>query len=412
MKKINSHCLRVLGLLPVMLIIVLSSCKEGDSFIDPVSTDNTKPGTITNIEVHNFNGGAYITYDLPESSNVLYVQAQYNINDSKSRQTKSSYYSDTITVSGFAKSAPYEVTLHCVSRANVKSDPVVVTVNPDTPPYLLLAPTLALNPDFGGVNIRAINVLKQPIGLVLMAYDSSTSQFEIVDQHFTSVDTIDYSIRGYEDVSTEFRLYITDQFGNISETISQTLTPFFEKFLDKNLFFVYNLPSDSKIGYGWSLPYLWDGKTDGYSNGWHTEPGGSLPMVLTSALGVSANLSRFILWERPDSWSYAHGNPKNFTLWGSDKASPQDAVLPRYSSVGTVVGDWTNLANYHFPDPPSGSPPGSANAQDAAFVAAGVNFNVPISSPAVKFIRISVADTWSGGDFAHAMEISLYGNPN
>lgn len=400
------------GLLPVVLMICLASCEEGGTFVGPVSGDKNKPGVVTNIEVSNINGGSYITYSLPETGNVLYVMADYKINDSRSRQTKSSYYSDTITVGGFAKSADYEVTLYTVSRANVKSDPIVVTVHPDTPAYELVKPTVTLAPDFGGVNIQGINRLKQPIGLIMAMYDSTTGQFEIEDQFYTEDDTIDYSLRGYPDTETVFRVYVTDQYGNISETVEATLTPLFEQLLDKNKFFVYHLNSDSKIGYGWDLPYLWDNKMDGYSSGWHTEPGGSLPMVCTFGLGVTAKLSRFVLWERPDQYAYGHGNPKNFTLWGSNVASPQDAVLPRYSAVGTVVGDWINLANYHYPDPPSGLPPGSTNAQDAAFVAAGVNFNVPISAPSVKFIRIGVADTWSEGDFAHAMEISMYGNPN
>jgi hypothetical protein len=42
---------------------------------------------------------------------------------------------------------------------------------------------------------------------------------------------------------------------------------------------------------------------------------------------------------------------------------------------------------------------------------AGVGFNVPLTAPAVHFIRLAVGVTWSGGNFAHAMEISLYGKP-
>ncbi|HTJ48628.1 MAG TPA: DUF5000 domain-containing lipoprotein [Cyclobacteriaceae bacterium] len=409
-KYIIRYSLKILGSVFISLLFLLTSCDE-KNFNDPVSDDHTKPGVITNIEVHNFNGGAYIIYTLPSSDNLLYVSAEYMINEKKSRQTKASYYSDTITVSGFANAAEYDVTLYSVSRANVKSDPVVVKVHPDTPPYQLVKPTITIDTDFGGVNIKAINSLKQPIGLILMAYDSSTDSFEVEDQYYTKSDTINYSVRGYENKEREFRVYVTDQYGNISETVSQTLTPLFEELLDKSKFFTYNLPSDSKIGYGWNLPYLWDDKTDGYSSGWHTEPGGSIPMLCTFGIGVTAKLSRFMLWERPDNFAYGHGNPKNFSIWGSDKSSPQDAALPRYSDVGTVVGDWTNLGNYHFPDPPSGLPPGATNAEDAAFVAAGVNFNVPIGSPAARFIRLCVSDTWSGGDFAHAMEISLYGNP-
>ena len=415
MKKLIDQYKYAHGLAPFMFLVILFACDEKDNYINPVSKDKTKPAIVTNIEVHNFNGGAHITYDLPESGNVLYVQAQYDIREGKSRQAKSSYYSDTITVRGFEKSAAYEVTLYAVSRANVKSDPVKVTVNPDTPPYLLVEPTLEVNPDFGGLNIRAQNPNREPIGIILTAYDSVTGLIEIQDQFYSEEENINYSVRGFSPVPREFGVYITDEFGNTSETKTQIITPFFETLLNKANFFKYSLASDGKIGYGWDLPYLWDGKTDGYSAGWHTEPGGSFPIVCTFGLGTYAKLSRFILWERsdtpPQTWSYAHGNPKNFSIWGSSKDSPQDAVLPVSATEGTVVGDWINLGNYHFPDPPSGLPPGSTNATDNALVLAGVNFNVPINSPAVKFVRIAVADTWAGADFAHAMEISIYGTP-
>src|SRR5882762_11471082 len=118
----------VLGSMPFMFFIIFFSCGGSDNYIHPVSNDTTKPEMVTNVEVDNFNGGAHIVYQLPESENILYVQAEYNIRTDKSRQTKSSYYSDTITVKGFEKSAPYDVTLYTVSRADVKSDPVVITV--------------------------------------------------------------------------------------------------------------------------------------------------------------------------------------------------------------------------------------------------------------------------------------------
>jgi hypothetical protein len=392
------------------VLLSLHACKETD-YIEIVSNDGTKPEPVSNIEVHNFNGGAHITYSLPESGNVLYVMAEYSINGTRKRQAKSSYYRDTLTVSGFEKSDIYTVTLYSVSRADVKSEPTTVEVHPDTPPYLIARPTLKVTPDFGGVNVKAINTLKEPIGLILIAYDSLTQELQIQDQYYTENDTIDYSVRGYDAVEQPFGIYVTDQYGNVSDTLLQNLTPIFETLLDKSKFFKYQLTTDGKIGYGWDLPYIWDDKKDGYSNGWHTEPGGAIPIVCTFGLGVKASLSRFMLWERPDDWIYGHGNPRIFSLWGSDKDSPQDVILPAHAEVGTQIGDWVNLVNCEFPDPPSGLPPGATNDQDKSFVAAGVNFNFPVSTPSVKFIRFSVEQTWSESDFAHFMEISIYGKP-
>ncbi|MDP4209252.1 MAG: DUF5000 domain-containing lipoprotein [Bacteroidota bacterium] len=409
MKYIRDYTVRAL-VLPVLLMVSLISCMK-DEYNSPVSSDTSKPGVVTNIKIDNFNGGAHITYTLPKSSNLLYVMAQYKINDKTIRETKSSYYTDTITVEGFAQSQDYEVTLYSVSRANVKSDPLVVQVHPKTPYYQLVQPSIAISPDFSGVNIRVLNPQKKSIGVILVAIDSSTHVMEVQDQHYTNVDSVNYSVRGFASKSAKFGVYIADQYGNISDTTLVTLTPFFEKLMDKSKFFVYKLPSDSRTAYGWETYYLWDGKYDIYAQGWHTTPGDPPPMQCTFGMGASAKLSRFVMWERPGEYAYSHGNPKNFSIWGSNSATPQDAILPKYAPLGTVMGDWVNLGTYHYPDPPSGNQPGFVTADDQAFVLAGVNFNVPISCPAVRYIRVLVADTWSGGDFAHIVEFSFYGNP-
>ncbi|EDM37150.1 hypothetical protein PBAL39_05108 [Pedobacter sp. BAL39] len=399
-------------LLMISILMVFSACEKVDNYNDPASQDMTKPGTVSNIKVENLNGGANITYTLPNSPNLLYVLAEYKINGTVTRQTKSSYYSDTISVDGFAKAQPYDVTLYAVSRANVKSDPVVVEVNPDTPPYLLVKPTVSLESDFGGLKISGLNADKKNVGIILLEVDE-TNNSEVIDQYYTERDTINYSLRGYSPVAKKFGYYVMDSFGNISDTTYQTVTPFFETLLDRNRFSAYRLPTDGTIAYGWDLPYLWDGRTDGSSNGWHTDPGGKQPMVATFGLGVSAKLSRFVLWARPDGgdrYAYGHGNPKVFSLWGSDLAAPRDAQLPQYAPEGTVIGDWVNLGNYNYPPPPSGAKPVAHTTADNDFVKAGVSFNVPLASPKVRYVRLCVTTTWSSGTFAHAMEMAFYGD--
>src|SRR5246127_5316207 len=168
MKKIKEYIKQGLPLLSGLLILLLGSCKKNEGFNGPVSNDKTKPGIVTDVKVKNLNGAAYITYTLPNSPNLLYVQAQYNINGKTIRQTKASYYTDTVLVDGFAKSQDYQVTLWSVSRANVQSDPITVTVHPDTPYYQLIKPTVKLAADFGGVNVKGLNPSKKDIGVILI----------------------------------------------------------------------------------------------------------------------------------------------------------------------------------------------------------------------------------------------------
>ncbi|PWK77110.1 uncharacterized protein DUF5126 [Mucilaginibacter oryzae] len=413
MKDIKNHLLLLLSL----AVMGAVSCKRNDGYNEPLSTDKTKPGVVTNISVTDYNGGSNISYKLPNSSNVLYVLAKYQIRDGVPREVKASYFSDTLNVDGFAKAQEYKVQLYTVSRSDVMSDPVTVTVHPKTPVYTLVSNTATIEPDFGGVHITALNKLKKGVGIIVTKYDSLTQKMLILDQHYTNTDTIDYSVRGMNTAKRQFGVYVTDKYGNISDTLKQAVSPLFEEMLDKNIFSPYKLASDTEIGYGWELPNLWDGHTDGSSAGWHTQPGNKPPFVCSFNVGKTYKLSRFVMWERPDDdgggnkYAFGHGNPRYFTMWGSNVASPKDAKLPVTSPVGTKVGDWINLGNFTYPNPPSGLSPENHNAADNAFVLAGVNFNFSLNTPPVHFIRIGVAQTWENGDIAHIMEVSLYGSP-
>src|SRR5690606_9808298 len=127
-------------MMPFVLFVALfvGACKESESPVVIISTDTTKPVMVTDVDVENLNGAAKMTYKLPNSKNLLYVLARYSINDDHVRESKTSYYQDTILVEGFAREGEYEVSLYAVSRANVLSDPVVVKVQPKTPNYILI----------------------------------------------------------------------------------------------------------------------------------------------------------------------------------------------------------------------------------------------------------------------------------
>ncbi|WP_316818868.1 DUF4959 domain-containing protein [Pedobacter nyackensis] len=410
MKNIKYYfILLFIGLITVGML----SCAKDDGEREPVSKDMTKPDVVTNLKVDNYKGGANITYDLPASENILYVLARYEIRNGVSRETKSSYYTDTITVEGFAKAQEYEVTLYTVSRANVMSDPVKVKVSPKKPVFREVRDGLALTADFGGINVKTVNSSKKEIGILLLTYDPSTKAMEIQDQYYTRDEQVDYSIRGFNADPRDFAVCVIDKYGNVSDTLQVKLSPLFEEMLKKSLFTENRLPLDTKLytANNWPVSGVWDGVTDLSAPGWHTLPGESPPFTMTFNVGRSYQLSRFVLWERSGEYAYGHGNPKVFSLWGSNARNPADVQLPVSAPEGTVLGDWINLGNYNYPMPPSGLSPSSVNASDRAFVEAGVNFNVKPGTPPVHFLRVAVAQTWSGGTICHFMEISLYGSP-
>ncbi|MCH5719180.1 DUF4959 domain-containing protein [Niabella hibiscisoli] len=94
---------------------------------------------------------------------MLYVKANYYLGEGTDRpvETRSSYFSDTTTLEGFAKTKEYEVKLTVVSRANVESDPVIIKIHPLTPVYQLVASNLTMTPDFAGVRVQSKNEMKK-----------------------------------------------------------------------------------------------------------------------------------------------------------------------------------------------------------------------------------------------------------
>lgn len=408
----SKYIFHQLALSAAVIFCVHLSCSKVIDYNEPVSDDGTKPGVISNIKVTNFNGGSYITYSLPQSGNVLYVKADYIIDTrtGKKRQAKSSYYSDTIVVEGFAEKKEYEIKLTTVTRSNVESDAVNVQVLPDTPVYKLVAKTVHMQPDFGGLNVQANNPDKKPVGVIVLYKPDGEDKYSIYEQKFSDFLDVNFSSRGFDTLPKQFAVYVTDQWGNNSDTAYQTISPLFEMQLDKSKFFANALPTDGKIGFGWALTNLWNGNNGG--TGWHTvQENAPLPVVCTFGIGVSAKLSRFTLYGR-SGYEFGHGNPKKFTLWGSDKPAPADILLPVFAEEGTELGDWVNMGNFEWAGPPSGAPPTAPTAADKSVFNRGMEFNIPFTAPKIRFLRLSVTESWSGATFAHAMEITLFGNTN
>jgi hypothetical protein len=400
------------GLLPF-------SCKEIDGYNEIVSTDMTKPDPVKDVKVVNFNGGAYITYTLPKSSNILYVQATYKINDKVSRETKSSYYSDSVTVSGFAKSQDYDVELRVVSRAQVSSEPVSVKVHPDTPPYLLSRPTVTMRQDFGGVQIDAINKAKANLGIIVIAPDQ-TNKYQIIAQNYTDKDTISFSLHGYDTIPQKFGVYVTDQWGNISDTLLSTITPVYETQMDKSQFRSYQLGTDARTGFGWSIENLWNNNTG--SPGYHTEqPIQPLvwPAVITFDMGKAARLSRYTIWNRgidgSGTWLWQAGAPRTWVLWGRED-NPEDETMPDENHLPPVGGmtpkGWINMGFFTAPDKPSGLPNPQYSNADLQFWNAGFSYNLSLNLPKVRYIRFEcVSNMAQTNNFFNVTELSFWGDP-
>lgn len=420
MIMINQYKVQFLYILPIVMAVTVLSCGKVADYKGVVSTDNTKPGPVTNIRVQNEAGAAIITYDLPNSDNILYVQANYMINDKAGRQTKSSFYADTILVGGFEKSQDYKVILYTVSRADVKSDPVEVTVHPGTPAYIAAFPTIKTKPDFGGININVLNPFKANLGIITITRDPVTKQYEIINQNYTNDDSIAYSLRGYDTIPKDFGIYITDQWGNISDTLFSRVTPIYEVQMDKSKFNPYVLNTDARTGFGWNIQNLWNGNTG--SPGYHTEqPILPLvwPAVITFDMGQAAKLSRYTIWNRgidgSGNWLWQAGAPLTWTLWGRAN-NPEDETLPSgpgAPGIGeTSANGWINLGTFQLLPKPSGLPNPQYSNADLDFWNAGFSYNFSLDLPKIRYIRFQCLENASlTNNFFNIAELTFWGDP-
>lgn len=384
-------------------VILIGSCSKDDlNKREPIEKAGDKPGMVTDVKVVNGPGSAIITYSLPKSDDLQYVMAKYSINNTMVREAKSSRYGDTIRVDGFSKEGEYLVELYSVSKSEVKSDPVSVTVNPTVPSYRIIASTMNLNVDFGGVNVTFDNPDESKIAVVIVTKDNN-DEFSPAETFYTQVKKGSFSVRGYDTSPRTFGAYIKDRWNNHSDTVYKEIEPLFEQVLDKSKFRQYVLPGDQPPGWGWVMNYLWDGKLE--EPGFHTLQGAlPRPHRFTFDLGVVAKLSRFKILQRKGDWLYGHGNPKEWVMYGSETAP---------DASGSMDG-WVKLMDC-FSVKPSELPAGQVSDDDINHAIGidglGEEFNFPISSPPVRYIRMEILKNWGNTDFFHALEITFWGDP-
>ncbi|SDE27137.1 DUF4959 domain-containing protein [Niabella drilacis] len=357
----------------------IASCRKSDDNRAPLFTSNTKPLPVTDVKVTNVAGGAIITYKLPKDPSILYVQADYVVNDKVKRQEKVSFYADTILVNGFAREDAYKITLRSVTESEIKSDPVEVQVNPLTPPYRSIAATIAMQDAFSGVNITCQNPEEAEVGIGLVV--DTTGRPGLVYTEYTKAIPVNFSVRGFAPRPYRMGAYVVDRWGNISDTVWNTITPLYETLLNRNIMTNAKLPQDMATLWGASKTLeqvlTYTGATAGFYGGFGK--------MTTIYLGKPAKLSRFKFYQTTDGGLYNFANLKVFQVWASMNPGPTGALND---------GTWTQLGTYEIIKP-SGKVLGQNTQEDIDAANAGHSFDFPSPVVQAKYVRIVTVDTWA-----------------
>ena len=181
------------------------------------------------------------------------------------------------------------------------------------------------------------------------------------------------------------------------------MVPAVPAILDKGRFKELKLPTDVGISkYAkFGMDGLWDNLAD--NSGFYGTADLTSPHWFTFDMGVTANLNRYVMQQRPGNSSYnllyTNANIKEWEVWGSNDPNPDGSW-----------DSWTKLMVCNSVKP-SGLPRGQLSQQDINVALAGEVFTFPRNTPAVRYIRIKVLDTWDPAQNDHSLigELTFYG---
>lgn len=170
--------------------------------------------------------------------------------------------------------------------------------------------------------------------------------------------------------------------------------------LDKTKFKQIILPTDTYVTYdGYPITLMWDNKWGLLNNLFATRPGTGMPQWYTIDLGVTAKLSRLLIYHRIQNGTaggFYAGDPKEVEVWGSNTPASDGSW-----------DSWTLLGNFKCMTP-SGAD-GKPTAEDFQKASIdGENFDFSVGIPAVRYIRFKVVDTWGGTTYMWLSELTFY----
>ena len=390
------------GLLPLLLFFSLFGCKE-EGRIDHIDDSAPAPAQVRVTEIINTPGGAMLRYVLPNDKNLLYVKAEYEIQSGVIRETIASYFTDTLFLDGFGNTNTHDVRVYSIGKNEKRSEPVIVQVNPLTPPVLMA--TKQLKETFGGVAVDFENPGKANLALVLLADTAKNGYLSELQTFYSSALKGRFSVRGLDSIPSDYAVYLCDRWKNLSDTIYSTLTPLYEMLIPKNTWREYPLPGDVVVLNNNSAPSLWDEDYENW-NYLHSDlvP---LPARVQWDMGVTVKLSRLKLWPRAldlDRWG--RGHPKVFEIYGSNAPNPN----------GDLDESWIPLGRFECVKPSGPGP--IVTQEDREFANAGIDFDFEVSDFApdpyvsVRYIRLVIRSTFNNTAMSYIVitELSLWGS--
>jgi hypothetical protein len=390
----------------VMAAFLTVSCTEKE--LAPISASTGKPEKVTVLGVDPVPGGAIITFRIPENEDILAVKAVYTLTNGRTMEATTSFYDNELKILGYNDVQSHDVTLYSVNRTQEYSDPQTVPVTPLESTLSKTAKSIVIVSDFGGANFSWRNEDGESLSFEFLA-ESGNNDMQTVRLLTSPLDSLSYTIRGYEPKPTKFGVIVSDNYGNETEMISpaQTIVPLYEQKLDKSIQKVKILSGDMSFS-------NWEGRNEamidddlgsfGHSpNGPNGNIGGA---SFTLDLGRMSKISRFLYYQRGDGGRYYRaGNARFFEVYTYTGDSADD-------NPGGDWSQWEKVIDCEVIKP-SNSPGTTVTDEDELTAINGHEFAIPLTCPPVRYLRFRVVSVWSnwndGSNYWHPVEFTAFG---
>lgn len=389
-------------------------------------------GPLEEFEVEPINGGAIITYTIPRDPDILYIMAEYERNGEIFTE-KSSVYKNKLTIEGFHTTERVKVKLYKVNKNEERSDPLELEFVPLESLITIARNSLSLQPGFGGIIAAWENPQETELGVRLMV-KGERNEWETKEMYFSTLVKEKKSFRGFESREYDFALTFEDKWGNISDTIYYSASPYFETMIPKPYVdFRASIPHDNVTNLsGRTTATLWDNIVNTSGHGWLTNPGGS-GLSMTIDLKQVVKLSRIVIHGYHINSPFTQANIQQFELWGTDKIdfdklSDRDYWLDEFSVRNgaihavpntyqlperTFKDDWAYLGWHAIPRYDKMVPVDQQAIQNIS--TNGTEYEMPIDAPPVRYIRLFVRENYDqlpppSNNYFSMGEITFYGD--
>lgn len=361
-------------------------------------------GPIEDVNVTPINGGAEITYAIAEDPDILYIMAEYERNG-KIFTEKSSVHKNMLTIEGFHREPSVKAKLYKVNRQEQRSEPIEVEFQPLESLIDIAYRTWHEMASFGGFIASWENPQKTELGVHLMLADEERpGQWASREMFFSTAKNEAHPFRGLDAVETDFAVTIEDKWGNVSDTMKFTLTPFFETMVPKPYVdFRASIPFDNTTNLsGRVMSTLWDNIVNTSGHGWLTLSTAGYGTAITIDMQQVVKLSRIVIHPYHVNSMYGQANITDFEAWGIDNsitfptnknywldstnvaqnrlsAAPPGTEIPEHN----FKTDWQYLG-YHS------MTRGLVGQEIIDFCNAGGEYTISLEAVPVRYVRIIV----------------------